>query len=127
MLHRKTVSARAERRRAGDDRDPVVPVAASVPERPAGLRAAAVLAADPLDADPGLAAGSGAEAPLRHRAGSSPIRLVLRGHLVPAEPGAAQGQADRDVPSARVLRPELSLLAERANGTRTDFGAVALR
>lgn len=57
----------------------------------------------------------------------APVRLVLRGPDVAGQPQGAQQVLARHLPRARLRRPQLSVLAERADLARAHLRAAALR
>lgn len=57
----------------------------------------------------------------------APVRLVLRGPHVASQPQGAQQVLEGHLPRARLGRPQLPLLAERADLARAHLRAPALR
>lgn len=62
--------------------------------------------------------GNGPGAPLLHGEGAADLRLVLRGAELAGECGPPGTHRPRDVPSARLLRPQVPVLAQCPDGAR---------
>lgn len=98
-----------------------------IAERPLDVRDAPLV---PLISDRGAATGHAARIRTRtfarHGARPTHFRLVLRRSDVRRVAGTAKGHESGNIFGTRFVRSAIFVLAERANGTRTDEYPVAL-